>query len=184
MSTVADESSWLTLDAQARQVGAYAFAEHGLFVVMGQWAMDAASDPSTASAALALDLVSSRHAWHSAMWRRLVPVRTGVDDAGVVAGSKGLVALLGELHSITGPAERLGLAEGLQKLLAEGYRRHMDRCSPAADGPVSHVLQLCISDLAANAASLARLDVVGAEASGRWSNVVPGVMQELFGSLW
>lgn len=134
----------------ARLVGAYAWLEERLYLLVGKWAAESApsSEPSVQSDAVYFDTVSQHHAWRSRLVAGVVPAAGGADPATFVA-YPGEVAdrLLAALGDLPAAARRAALAEVVHPWLAERYRHHLSVSAEVSDGPVRRALELAAFDL-------------------------------------
>ena len=138
------EPGALGIEDTARLVGAYVWAEHRLFTVLGDFA---GAEPE-AAAALFFDSRAQHHAWHASLLAEKLPHRGGLDHEALPASpSSGASALFDALADATGAVSRLaGLARVVLPRLVAGYRAHLERAAPVADAPLIRALRLVVHD--------------------------------------
>ena len=146
----------LPLTEMAREVGEQAATHDALSAAVGQGARRCAEEGS-AAAALCLDVLAARLAWHAQLFAGLVPRLSG-DDPGayLVLPDRG-TGWIRLLDDAPGASDRLTLlaAEVLPALM-ERHRAYLGRAAPVTDAPVIRVVTLAVADLSEQIAELER----------------------------
>ena len=162
-----------SVEASARLVRHYRYAEERLMRVMGGWI---ALTPE-----LPAKLVLGRHVWdcaqHADAWgRRLPELRSPAQQS--EPSNDAFVAFVDLLESADGPGqtvERLtGVYRVLKPHLAAVYAAHLERANPVYEPPTRRILGRCLNEerrhVAAGTAVLERLAAgAGAERAARWT---------------
>jgi hypothetical protein len=176
------EEHGVGVEETARLLGAYAWAEGRLFEVLGALA----ADEGWPQATVLLDAHSQHHAWHASLFAERLPLLPGADPRRLTAApTAALAGSLDALASLRGTAPRLAvLARGLLPRLVAGYRLHLSRCRPPADGPVVRALRLVVRDeveAQLEAEALLELALAGPEGPGPALEALAGVEALLAG---
>jgi hypothetical protein len=131
-----------TIEELAERCGNYCWLENRLFALTG----DRASVPATGDPAIRVFLseMSAQHAFLAALWFDRLPVRAGVDPAGLVVpppgGAGAALDLLEEEADLA--IVLVGLVEQFLPRLFETYEEHRGQASPVSEAPVRAVLEL------------------------------------------
>lgn len=164
--------SW-SIEASARRLGHYAWAETRLFEVLGNLAAAGSAaagsghawpvhaGPDLARFRLACLAHARHHAWHADLWRQRLPLVPGLGaDVVVVAPNAEVVALFDELdRAAAEPTEDAESTEGAGPLvaavgvfrvilpwLADTHQAHLASARRVSDGPVLRALELVVAD--------------------------------------
>ncbi len=134
---------WRAIDELAGLVGHYCWLEQQIFEVTGGWA--AGPGPTggpEAELRVFWAAASRRHGALAVRWAERLPVRAGVDAAGLVAAPAGpLAGALGTLASERDGGSRAeALVGAVLPLLERVYGAHLRTASPVSEGPVMEVL--------------------------------------------
>ncbi|HUY22388.1 MAG TPA: hypothetical protein VMV22_08600 [Acidimicrobiales bacterium] len=160
----------LSLDAQARVVGAYQWMERRLFEVLGSWA----GNEPVPEAQVLFDVTAQQHAWHAELFAERLPALDSVDAATLtvppsVEVDRMFAALAGALRPGEGePAagdgtlmgrgpgsgapsggtllRLVGLGRVVLPRLVAGYGLHLRRVSLVAEAPTGRALRLVLRD--------------------------------------
>jgi hypothetical protein len=138
-------ATWRDIDQLAALVGGYCWAEKRIFEVAGEWATGADGAPD---GGLQPELrvwcagVSRRHGQLAACWAERLPVRAGVERAGLVTPPPGPLAEAFDTVAAA-PGTRAGvvaLVEMLLPRLQAVYDAHRQTPNPVSEGSVVQVL--------------------------------------------
>ena len=134
---------WRGIDGLAGLVGTYCWVEHRIFELIGRWATGpGGTDEGEAELRVFWAAASRRHGALAGRWAERLPVRAGVDRAGLVTAPAGPLA--GALETLAAEPEGLVRAEALVgavlPLLRGAYEAHLRAASPVSEGPVMEVL--------------------------------------------
>ncbi len=159
--------AWREIGTLARLVGAYCWAEDRIFGLAGEWA---GREELAAETRLWCAAASRRHGLLACAWAERLPVRAGVDRAGlVVAPGPGASEAFEALAAAPAASGVLGLLTVVLPCLQRLYRSHLCSASPVSEAPVAEVLVRAARELAGELKSADRLPSGGLD---NWRSVV------------
>jgi len=134
---------WRGIDGLEELVGTYCWVEHRIFELTGRWATGpGGTDEDEAELRVFWAAASRRHGALAGRWAERLPVRVGVDPAGLVTAPAGPLAEA--LETLAAEPEGMVRAEALVgavlPLLRAVYETHLRTASPVSEGPVMEVL--------------------------------------------
>jgi len=137
----------LTLEAAARQVGAFAWIERRCFEIIGSW-VPAVPEPEPK---LRLGEDAYHHAWHAELWTgRLPKLRELAAEDFVAAPGPAVAALLDAVAAPTGTDQTIEKLVGIYRVLLPrkiaAYEAHGRTLSPLTDGPTERARSLVVHD--------------------------------------
>jgi hypothetical protein len=133
----------LSIEASARLICGWAWAERRLYEVLGAWAASAVAP----AAKIYFDACSQHHAWRQRVWDERRP---GL-PAHLVPSYEGTGTAADALATIEGDVERLSAyCRALLPRVVAGYRSWEGRCSVSSDRPVARALGFALTDVLAD----------------------------------
>ena len=154
-TTAGGPGGWRGIDELAELVGAYCWVERRIFELAGGWAVGPGGtdegDEGAAELRVFWAAASRRHGALAGRWAERLPVRAGVDAAGLVSAPDGpLAGALEALGSEPGGWARAeGLVGAVLPRLAAVYEAHLRTASPVSEGPVMEDLVAALRAAAA-----------------------------------
>lgn len=119
-----------------------------MFEVLGAWVADTEPPPLR----LLFDRHSRHCSWRAAQWWDRLPVLADTERSSLCApASPALARLVGNLHELTRPVDRLAGAYrvALPRVWA-GYQSHRQAASEPGDGSTIRTLEIVSADIAAD----------------------------------
>lgn len=132
----------VTLDAAARKLGAWCWAERRCFEILGGWVRD--TEEPALKAMFAAH--SRHHAWRAERWYEILP-RAYVAPVAQLVGDPGDGAVFDALAGVEGSGQRLAAHYHLvYRELVSAYEASPDLMSPATDAPALRAIRIIVGD--------------------------------------